>query len=59
MKQQQDVEFYKKVYDKRPKKSKYKEHFEMVKLEMEYERAIEQVSRHPGKSAQDAHTPDE
>lgn len=59
MKQQQELEFYKKVYDKRPKKSKYKEHFEMVKLEMDYERSIEQVSKHSGKSAQDAHMHDE
>lgn len=59
MKQQQDLEFYKKAYDKRPKKSKYKEHFEMVKLEMDYERSIEQVSKHLGKSPQDDHTHDE
>lgn len=59
MKQQQSLDFYKKAYDKRPKKFKYKEHFELFKLEMEYERAMKQVSRPSDKFLQDDHTLDE
>lgn len=50
MKQQQGLEFYKKAYDKRPKNPKYKEHFEMVRLEMDYERALSEASKHSDKS---------
>lgn len=55
MEQQQELEFYKKAYDKRPKKSKYKEHFEMVRLEMDYERSIEQFSKQNCKSVPASH----
>jgi hypothetical protein len=59
MKQQHDLEFYKKAYDKRPKKSKYREHFEMVRLEMDYERALKEVSKHSDKFVQDDQMQDE